>query len=1042
MGKVYTSLTDYAAHENNIRTNTNDFSYENVENVIENWKQRIKDSYEAGTNGVTSAEIRDHMLDALDNVDYRYSDVNNPDVLDQTELLSYAAVMRNLEQSYADNYITEDQYNAYMDKMLNAETFDAFMKDDAAALEIVNEISGNMPYVYESTYEYMTDNIDPMFEDGANANEIGSPEHDYVMQTLADSLDNGVLDQDKYDEIRGYFMKDFDEGEGANDSYMSSAEMTVFAQTLKMINDSPMPDDMKGKYNKLILENYEAYAADNQTLMLTNINNIEDSIFRVEKDAAEAVEVDTMTQEAEATEPETPDPYAQFYNIPGASTAVAIDNLNKDKAAEMLNDDVTMEELKEQGYDVDAISEAAAEIKAMEYQQQQQAESVEVDTESVENEDDPVAGIDDGNPTETESEAESETEPGYNPNLDMTLDDQYDTTVRDEKRENQPVFDTYSFKNVEIDRDEIKTVVKDITTPRGLDDASALEHFAGYVTDETAQEMIDKLKKDYPDMVDMSLEDAKMLRMLEAAGQIDADDISEYAQSPTEQRSDYMINQVTEWLDNPDAVNKDIITANLGIQTMLGEQGGSGSTLDILDMQSLDTMLGSTEDNHVNTFFYDNMTAASLYNVNVMLEQMAENGEITEDQYLDACESWEARTLNMAALSNEIQERTAALGALKADFEHDYPGKTPEGSMKEFCESQGWDYEEFMNAMKNPEVYNEEGEHNKNAYRKLLVNGEFPQDTPDEYKDAYEYLTLENAAGSTPEEQEEVQDLWREALTEGIDAFRDVLNKSVMGQKILMVCNNFVHKEPLNGTLFQEIWDMEQGDVPTDTYLLKKDPPSSDPPSSEPPSSEPPSSEPPSSEPPSSEPPSSEPPSSEPPSSEPPSSEPPSSEPPSSEPPSSEPPSSEPPSSEPPSSEPPSSEPPSSEPPSSEPPSSEPPYVGASQDENNIVPSSEDWGLDDDNGLFNEDITEDHSEPESTNNDISTTDYTNEDQPVYDPNEPDDYDEEIDMDDIGEYDPEDHTTDVASTPESVADISNERESTADFDLNNVPGDWF
>ena len=46
------------------------------------------------------------------------------------------------------------------------------------------------------------------------------------------------------------------------------------------------------------------------------------------------------------------------------------------------------------------------------------------------------------------------------------------------------------------------------------------------------------------------------------------------------------------------------------------------------------------------------------------------------------------------------------------------------------------------------------------------------------------------------------------------------------------------------------------------------------------------------------------------------------------------------------------------------------------------------------------------------------------------------------MDDIGEYDPEDHTTDVASTPESVADISNERESTADFDLNNVPGDWF
>ena len=423
--------------------------------------------------------------------------------------------------------------------------------------------------------------------------------------------------------------------------------------------------------------------------------------------------------------------------------------------------------------------------------------------------------LDDENEIEEEEDVADNTTPGFG----YEEDDEHvvevqnaeyesevkDATVRNDVHEVLPDYDTYSFKEVELTENDINTLIHDSLYVMGEDKEAVTEP-------EVYREFVNELKEAQgPDKVEEISEDnLKMLSILKDNDMLSQEELDAYMEGSEEERLEIMKANLTDWLDDPNATGKDTLVANLGVQSMLGDAIEGNTSLKALEIQSIDVLFGSTEDGHVNTFFYNGINGDALYEMNNILENMYENGDIDEDQYLDACESWEAKMMTMASFGNNINEMAAARDALRQDYEHDHE-QTPEEAMREFCESQGWDYEDFMNSMKHPEVWDGTEDGNRNAYRKLLVNGEWPQGVDDKYKDAYDIMLLDNAMGETEEEAELMHSELSEALAAGIAAFREVLMKSEVGQKILMICNNIVHSEPINGTLFQEIWDMESG---------------------------------------------------------------------------------------------------------------------------------------------------------------------------------------------------------------------------------------
>ena len=400
-----------------------------------------------------------------------------------------------------------------------------------------------------------------------------------------------------------------------------------------------------------------------------------------------------------------------------------------------------------------------------------------------------------------------------NPEVEVDNEREKDATVRDERDEVKPVYDTHSFDTVDLSADDVDVIIRDALYPMGDGET---------VNDDVVREFSSKLINDFgEDHAYISENNIQMLALLQENGHLSEDELRAYVEGSNAERLNIMKTSITNWLDDPNAGGKDTLVANMCVESMLGADLTGNNAVRALEIQSSDILFGSTKDGHINTFFYNGLKGDTLYAANNILENMYAKGDITEDQYFEACESWESKMMSMAACGNNIIEMMAARDALRTDYENEH-SQTPEEAMREFCEKQGWDYEEFINGMQNPETWDGTNNTKKDAYRFPLVNGEWPEGTDDKYKDAYEIMMLDNAMGETEEEAQVMEDTLREALHAGISAFKDILTRSEVGQKILMICNNFVHSEPINGTLFQEIWDLE--DVNANTYEMTTPP--------------------------------------------------------------------------------------------------------------------------------------------------------------------------------------------------------------------------
>ena len=398
--------------------------------------------------------------------------------------------------------------------------------------------------------------------------------------------------------------------------------------------------------------------------------------------------------------------------------------------------------------------------------------------------------------------------------------------VRENQSELLPSFGTVSaqLREANLDRAGITRMMEDATQPMPGTGISS-EHLESVriYTDED----LEAIRKSIPEIDDTTL---KMFAIWQADGRLSDSLIQGYRELNEADKTTFLVDKMGQWMDDPDAAGKDTLTANMGVQSMLGGSFREGRTMDVLGIQSVDVLLGSNVDNHVNAFYANNLTGESIAAMDEMLANLQEAGKISEDQYFDAADKYDGKTMTMVAMGNNVKEMTASTDALRTRFAENHPGKTPEDALKAYCEAhkdEGWDYDAMIADINDPTSRHGD---NKNAYRAVLANGEWPSDADDATKDACnllmaESITKHDTSKSAKDNALDANNLMREALTAGIDAFRNVLEKSALGQKLLVVCNNFVHTPPINGTLFQEIWDLDRAEVDDTHYGERVIPP-------------------------------------------------------------------------------------------------------------------------------------------------------------------------------------------------------------------------
>ena len=420
--------------------------------------------------------------------------------------------------------------------------------------------------------------------------------------------------------------------------------------------------------------------------------------------------------------------------------------------------------------------------------------------------------------------------------------------VRDDDSEVRPDTDTHVVEKGDINASNVDVMIQNILYPVAGESEEATKYIEEIIlTEENLGIMNDSLdiifytnSEDLKGRNNLTEDDIKMLTILYNQDPQIVDDayLEDYIFASDVERKNMLADKVTDWVNNPEATGKNVLTANMIMESL---SGSKREVLDILKLESVDVAFGNSDDIHVNTFFNKGLTGETLLMVDQILTSQYESGKITEDQYMDKCEELEDKAYHMAAMANDIVEQTVGLEFLMDDYVEDH-GQTHEEALKAYIEQYAADHpdedvmswEELEDRMNNPEKYlyelDENGEPvvtNKNMYRWNFANGELPPDTPDDIRDAYRIYMLDKAVGDgeggvDSEKQSEMGSLLRTALTAGIAAFRGILEDSPLGQKILMMANEWVHRPPVNGTLFQEIWDLDEE---SNNYTFRKEVP-------------------------------------------------------------------------------------------------------------------------------------------------------------------------------------------------------------------------
>ena len=237
--------------------------------------------------------------------------------------------------------------------------------------------------------------------------------------------------------------------------------------------------------------------------------------------------------------------------------------------------------------------------------------------------------------------------------------------VRDQ-RDATPETDTHSLDPSELTTNNMETFVHAMTHPMPYgqpDKQGSIPGLgAGPLEHDEIMDMYNSMTDtfaEHPEWGDLESfgEDKFMaLAMVAANGGMGEDfDLESYMGMSEADRDTALANGIANWIDDPQASGKETLTANIGVESMLGTQGG---VRDILNIQSIDVLFGYEDDIHANTFFDQNLKADTLLAMDQILENLQEQGEITEDQYFDACASYDARMMNMAWCGNASPRRT------------------------------------------------------------------------------------------------------------------------------------------------------------------------------------------------------------------------------------------------------------------------------------------------------------------------------------------------------------------------------------------------
>jgi len=430
-------------------------------------------------------------------------------------------------------------------------------------------------------------------------------------------------------------------------------------------------------------------------------------------------------------------------------------------------------------------------------------------------------------------------------------------TVRDEFFDVRPDTETGEVLPGTVDPENIDTIVRDATI--GLGASAKVDKLLtdkAYDTVEAANKMREIVAKETGltenDVTKIGDRNTKMIGILYNTGKLSEEDLTAYLKADNKGKKEIMAKATVDWLNDPSAGGKGVLTANLALESLYRESEASrftnhglddefnGAALSELGLDSVDSVMGAVNDIHVNTYYDDNLSFESLIATDEMIASMVDSGRISEEIAFDMAESNEMRAEMMMAYGNSVEEMIEGYNYVIKDFTNDYDGQSPEAAMREYFEKycEEWNVEhpdeqldpkemmeDFNTWLDDPESINGD-----ESWRYPFANGELAHfedenglSLDDKYTDALRLCGMQHRIcdkqldGSYKVDKTKAKGYYndlRETLTKAIseDGWQATFAKNGMMFELANM-NALVHtptgKGGLQGTLFQEIWDMQ-----------------------------------------------------------------------------------------------------------------------------------------------------------------------------------------------------------------------------------------